>query len=932
MTTGRPMLLLLLAALALLPASAAASAAAPPAASGRSLQKEKGEAQPSAWFDEMDLFVPQFDEDGQGGDEDRDISRPQSAPTPRPPISAAAAGPAECGLQWSRSVGCGAKATRDYVVAECCEGFRCEDEWCVEADGSYLVMTGEPTAGPTRKPTLGPTNPPQPLRPPYENLSLPLSPLVVTLAFPRQFAAGVSGVDEQMVRYVTEQFLFSRLVPMIGPDLAEGISLSGVRLFVDDIELENLDQTARADVAGNKNRVTRNRTRRGLGGPTEANGRALQQQQQQQQGDEAAEAVGGGNRPRAIIELSGYARFRVDAGYLLEDDSDPAAVAVLGSATATAPAPPSTTLANPTLLPSPAQLVLAQTTIFAANTGAEADLEDLLRLTGESSQDILGNLKNAAVEHPAYVAPQGVEPYAGPVGDVPEPTAGTTQAGLGADEGKGSGTAAAGSDPSPQFRTAVIVIVTILVTVVAVAVYLIDRSRRIRKSAEMVDRARREREAMGQPGRTLPPGSEGLGDVSVDLSPLPIVSPAGGSPAAGHHSSVSPPRRGRVVGGSSSPKKKKKKSVGWFRSKSEDKNGADQARPGHERQTSNSRFSDLVSLGSFRGAAFARSRSVRSQGSQSWGEAEADLDEMDDYSNDAGSSVGDVGLGGNASGPRFVGDDRTLEDSVGGGSYGVSAGMSAGYGVGRTETGLSLSKYTKLGGGQKSADDREFGADAKILSEAGDVVHTDSDLAFQQAFNRDPSDLTTASQRGPGRIERRKSSLANITEENHAQAGSFSTEAPPEPKPKDSPSKIFKKKPLAYRGLYGKKKAGSEPMEDRRTMDQRAAANSRTASTVYVNTDVVGGAKPLVSPANTASTRSGSSSDSEAQKKRQEAKRRMEQQMQYSPARGPKPTSSGANIPPSMLAQEPTSAAANEDGTEVLSNLNHLSSYLKGES
>ena len=117
MTTGRPMLLLLLAALALLPASAAAStaasAAAPPAASGRSLQKEKGEAQPSAWFDEMDLFVPQFDEDGQGGDKDRDISRPQSPPTPRPPIPAAAAGPAECGLQWSRSVGCGAKATRD---------------------------------------------------------------------------------------------------------------------------------------------------------------------------------------------------------------------------------------------------------------------------------------------------------------------------------------------------------------------------------------------------------------------------------------------------------------------------------------------------------------------------------------------------------------------------------------------------------------------------------------------------------------------------------------------------------------------------------------------------------------------------------------------------------------------------------------------------
>ena len=72
--------------------------------------------------------------------------------------------------------------------------------------------------------------------------------------------------------------------------------------------------------------------------------------------------------------------------------------------------------------------------------------------------------------------------------------------------------------------------------------------------------------------------------------------------------------------------------------------------------------------------------------------------------------------------------------------------------------------------------------------------------------------------------------------------------------------------------------------------------------------------------------------DEEVEEKGQEAKRRMEQQMQYSPARGPKPTSSGANIPPSMLAQEPTSAAANEDGTEVLSNLNHLSSYLKGES
>jgi hypothetical protein len=500
-------------------------------------------------------------------------------------------------------------------------------------------------------------------------------------------------------------------------------------------------------------------------------------------------------RPKAIVTLSGEARFRVTEPGLL------------------VPAPPGDeqqfVLADPADVPGPSTLWDLQRLIWDEG-GASDDFLELLKLAGEASGDVVGTVNFVKIEQAELAVPT-VPPTAGPTRrPTPAPVAaaavvadeeegddnvfvvvpptdggGMESAGGGgggflplepdqpqetdegstfipATPGTSSGSTSKNTSNNANDSTAGIVIGVVAALVVGLAIlafFLVKRKRRLDASAELVDKARAEkirREEDLSSGQQTPPN----GSTSVNEDGIEVGYAAAGGAAA----SVA---AGTAAGG--------RGSGGWLSSKFLPKylspGRATKNRPDPNGQRPSDDNSSLGSSTLGNGTTDSKeSWAKRVQSNISVGGST--LRGADDGSLGDDFSVGAESIGGKAAGPAFTGDDVENVGEIG---MDDDVDFARGYDMARTETAQSTWSFSGVGQKRQDPpttnppnygiavapqrsdvdndDETEFSPDTRILNDDESALLEDD---FDREFNRKPSDLTHISQ-GPGAIRPKQS-------------------------------------------------------------------------------------------------------------------------------------------------------------------------------
>ena len=683
-------------------------------------------------------------------------------------------------------------------------------------------VTSSPTARPvmaTASPTTmapRPTPPPQPAIPANGILSVPLgSTTTYTYTFPRASYTEVTSLDSNLLAEVSTSFLYGRLLAVLDDkkseyELIDGIDFTGVRMDVVDVQYENLlqdeDELREAglleDGENNKNNGKDNRN---LAAEETQNGKRTKTKNRIGSSDirrkvQQAPAFSIG-RPKAIVTLSGEAKFRVTEPNLL------------------VPAPGTTAednqfvLVDPTDVPGPSTLWDIQQLIWSEE-GASDDFLELVKLAGDASRDVVGTVNFVKIEQDQLRVPT-VPPTAMPtrrptmapvatVVVVEEEKNGIvfvppTDGGMDSADGGGgeeeeangggfvplepeepqetdegstfipaapetSGSTSKNTSNNPNDSTAGIVIGVVAALVVGLAIlafFLVKRRRRLDASAELVDKARAEKiqkENDLSPGQQTPPN----GSTSVNEDGIEVGYAAGAAAASVAAGTA-------VASGSGSG------SGGWLSSKfrpkylSPGRATKNRPDPNGKRPTDDNSSLGSSSLGNGTTDSWAK----RVQSNISVGGST--LRGADDGSLGDDFSVGAESIGGKAAGPAFTGDDVENVNMLGEIGMDDDVDVTRGYDMARTETAQSTWSFSGVGrkrqdppitsppnygiavAPQRSEvdndDETEFAPDTRILNDDESALLEDD---FDREFNRKNSDLTHISQ-GPGAIRPKQS-------------------------------------------------------------------------------------------------------------------------------------------------------------------------------
>mmetsp|Transcript_14318 Transcript_14318/g.41171 ORF Transcript_14318/g.41171 Transcript_14318/m.41171 type:complete len:505 (-) Transcript_14318:181-1695(-) len=353
----------------------------------------------------------------------------------------------------------------------------------------------------------------------------------------------------------------------------------------------------------------------------------------------------------------------------------------------------------------------------------------------------------------------------------------------------------------------------------------------------------------------------------------------------------------------------------------------------------------------------------------------------DDCSLEDDFSVGAESIGGKAAGPAFTGDDEDNVNMLGEIGMDDDVDVTRGYDMNRTETAQSTWSFSGVGGKRSDppaavnppnygvavapqrsdladGEETEFAPDTRILNDDESALLDDD---FDREFNRKPSDLTHIS-RGPGAIRSRQTGSSrynggSLPTHNEPIAGHGSPAPPPpaySPPKKQSPGKLLAgsmlkrgtslRQTTAPHNQATPSRANTAKAKTSPSYEQQRASSFPVSG--YANTrdsfDDRGmggsGARSSISPTGSASS-GGTPTD--LQRKRMEARKKMQMQMEYDAPSGASPRYASAGgsggsdtryreIKQSYSSQsEATEQARNDNGETVLEDLNKLSGFLK---